>query len=148
MNSPARHLKAVADENGELDLQKLLDRVIIAERDAKTWAFRCRELERDDQARAEASKHWPQALELFEVWKTSCRHPNSDFSADRFWLIEPFLRRKAYGFEKCLMAIRGAAFDPWTSKRKNGSLYRHDGWDKIFGSADRFEDFCCRAPRA
>jgi hypothetical protein len=44
-------------------------------------------------------------------------------------------------------AIDGAAFDPYTTKRKNGSTKRHDDFTLIFRNADKMEEFANRAPK-
>jgi hypothetical protein len=67
-------------------------------------------------------------------------------------LIEPFLTNAKYGQEVeqrvalCRRAVAGAAFDPFVSRRRNGTEHRHDDWDLIFRSSDKFEQFCCKAP--
>jgi hypothetical protein len=62
-------------------------------------------------------------------------------------MVLPFLTRKKYGLKMCLRAIAGAKFDCWTKPRRNGTDYRHDGWDVIFSKPGTFEDFCNKAPR-
>ncbi len=92
-----------------------------------------------------------------------CNHPNSKWSPDRFWLIEPFLSSPRYAPDLeqrvvlCCRAIAGARHDAWTVTRRNGSVKRMDEWERIFGAPDRwrktsssagsFEEFCCKAPR-
>jgi hypothetical protein len=119
------------------------------ERDIRGWAHRYAILKREKDAEARAHKLWPEAIRLFEEWKARCNHPRSEWTPDRFWLVEPFLRKD--GYDMCLRAIKGAAFDPWTKRRRNGSFYRHDWWDDIFSSKPTarkiFENLCNAAPR-
>ncbi len=102
-------------------------------------------------------------MRLFDAWRLQCNHPNARWSPDRFWLIEGFLSDQRYHPELegrvvlCCRAIAGARFDPWTVKRRNGSVKRMDDWERIFGATDRwrkvspsagsFEEWCNRAPR-
>ena len=53
----------------------------------------------------------------------------------------------AHGVELCRRAVEGAAYDPFVTKRKNGSTKRHDDWGLIFRDDQKFEEFCNKAPR-
>jgi shikimate 5-dehydrogenase len=58
----------------------------------------------------------------------------------------PYLER--YGVAMCRKAIRGAAYEPFETTRKNGSKKRHDGWHLIFDrGADAFEEWCNKSPQ-
>lgn len=87
---------------------------------------------------------FPVAKRLFDFWKERCNHPRSDFTPERFKECLPHLRD--LGQEVCRRAVEGAAFDPYTTTRKNGSTHRHDGWELIFRSRAKVEDFANRAP--
>lgn len=133
------------------------------QRDVNGWAIRYRLLEEDKAVEAREHALWPVAKRLFDSWRFMCRHPNSKWSPDRFWLIETFLTQPRYAPDLhgrvvlCCRAIMGARYDPWTVKRRNGSVKRMDEWERIFGAPDRwrktsssagsFEEFCNRAPR-
>jgi hypothetical protein len=82
---------------------------------------------------------------VFEYWQATCRHPRATWNAERFFLVEPFVKK--HGVEMCKRAVDGAAFDPFVTTRRNGSTKRHDGFDLIFRSVDKFEEFANRAPR-
>lgn len=137
--------------------QPLEDQMAGLVRDNKGWAQRYAELKRDLDAEAEESTLWPAAVRVFNYWRETCNHARSVFTRDRFELIAPFLEK--YGNARrdpeqrlieaealCRRAIRGAAHDPFVTTRKNGSKKRHDGIDLIFRNADKFEEFCNRAP--
>lgn len=126
---------------------ELEDQVAGAERDLRGWRYRYRELERDKEAEAKESPHWPTALECFDYWQVECRHPRSEWSAERFYLALPFLRRRNHGREKVLMAIAGAAYDPFVYTLKNGRQQRSDGWEKILENVGTFERFVNKCPR-
>lgn len=148
------------DDNGQVcecprckRLDVLLDEkdLIIEElqKDIRRWAVRAGKLRRE--AEGDGWKHHPNyndALIAFKEWKRQCNHPRSAFTADRFWLIQPFLEIEQYGLKVILMAIKGAAYDPWTTKRKNGTIKVHDGWEQIFKNAGTIEEFACRVPTA
>jgi hypothetical protein len=142
-------LKLVVDEQGEVDpgslIQQLYDQVSGLETEVRAWRRRYAELARDREAEAEAHKLWPAAVELFGYWKQACRHPNSAWTADRFFEVQPCLAK--YGEAMCRKAIDGVAFDAYTVTRRNGSVKRFDSWDFVFKSAARLEECANRAPR-
>lgn len=116
-----------------------------AQAEIRGWRTRYGNLKRDKDREARQDARWPLAKEVFDYWRRRCAHPRAKFDADRFHLIAPFLDR--YGIELCQRAIDGAAYDPFTKRMKNGAVRRYDGLDLIFRNADKFEDFCNRAPR-
>lgn len=155
-----RHLKVVEQEprfvlvdaqTGERlaglveDPRDLADQLAGAQTEIKGWRTRYANLRRDKERDARGDPLWPTALAIFDYWREKCRHPKSQFDADRFYLIKPFLER--YGEELCLRAIDGAAYDPFTKPMKNGGVQRFDSIELIFRSAEKFESFCNRAPR-
>lgn len=89
---------------------------------------------------------------LFKAWRVRCNHPRSPWTEDRFWQIEPYLTGGRYGkcledrVRLCARAIAGAGFDAFEKKRRNGTVKRFDEFNRVFGAADQFEDFCNRAP--
>lgn len=111
------------------------------------WAHRYAELKRDKQAEAEQDPNWPVAVRVFLHWQQVCKHPNSEWTVERFEDVLPYLKGRKYGPEMCLRAIAGAAYDPFVSTRKNGSTHRHDSWELIFQSPGKFESFANRAPK-
>jgi hypothetical protein len=162
MPEPARYLHLVDTTTGEAHPLsecpgcKIKDDEIKGlQRDIRGWAARYAELERDREAEARASKHWPAAVEVFEAWRaatgayrrTKDGKRNTEWTSERFWLIEPYLRRKKYGYEMCLRGVAGIAFDHFKTTRRNGSLNHHDDWDLLFRGPDKFEGYCNRAPR-
>lgn len=152
MNDPARHLQSVSFDaaTGEVcpnceELQRQLDG---AERDVRGWRSRYALLKADKADQAKHHGLFPAAKQAFSHWQIVCEHKRSGFTADRFWLIEPFLEDKErYGLEMVLRAIDGAAFQSWVSERTNGTLKLHNDWDKIFEAATSMEERVNRAPR-
>lgn len=151
---------AVDPETGEVldpvhcdECRRKNDEIAGLERDVRGWAVRYAELKRDRDADAREHDMWPVGQQVFRQWRRDCRHPRSVWTADRFWLLEPFLTNPRYGkttedrTRLCLLAVAGAAFDAFTVQRKNGSSKRFDEWERIFESAGSFEEFCNRAPR-
>ena len=135
-----------------LDCRRHLDEISGLERDLRGWAVRYAQLKRDKDTDAREHPMWPVGERIFREWRSVCRHPRSPWTPDRFWMVEPFLTNAKYGVELeqrvalCRRAVAGAAFDPFVSHRRNGSEHRHNGWDLIFRSSDKFEEFCCKAP--
>jgi hypothetical protein len=128
------------------------DEIAGLERDVRGWAVRYAELKRDRDAEAREHPMWPVGERVFREWRQLCRHPRSPWTQDRFWQIEPFLTNPKYGKEEearvalCRRAVAGAAYDAYKTTRRNGSVKHHNDWDLIFRSADKFEEFCNRAP--
>ena len=146
----ARHLHILNPETGEITEQTCPycavkdDEIEGLQRDIRGWAARHAALKRDKEAEARAHKYWPVAVELFQHWQEVCNHPGCDWDADRFFLVEPFIRKN--GRDLCQRAIDGAAYDPFITTRKNGTKKRHDGWELIFRERGKFEEFANKAP--
>lgn len=150
MSAPA--LRLVNADTGELhDPEECLkcahleDVIKGLERDIRGWAARYAELNRDLSKQAREHPMYQDVQMLFGYWKRACRHPKSQFTADRFWLMQPFFDR--HGDALCRRAIDGAAFDCMTKQRRNGSWERFDSVELIFRDEGKFESFCNRAPR-
>ena len=153
-----RHLHAVPLAPGEVvpDCAGCIarqDEIDGLKREVSTLAGKLTKAKRDKEAEARRHEFWPYAVELFAYWKERCNHPRSDFGLDRFDAVLPFLKSKGYGkcvedrVRLCQRAIEGAAFDPYVTRRKNGSTKKHDDWMLIFRDRDKFEEFCNKAPR-
>jgi hypothetical protein len=108
---------------------------------------RITELEADKERAAEHHELWEPAKELYAHYQVVCDKRRSPWTADRFWLVLPFLKRRQHGPEKVRMAIDGAAYQSWCTERSNGTFEVHGTWDKIFESSDSLERYCNRAPR-
>ena len=148
MSAARGPLRLIDGGTGEIvsddHVQALRDQIAGLERDIRGWRARYADLKRDKTAEARAHKLWPEVVELFQHWQRVCHHPKSAFTADRFWLAMPFVER--HGVELVRRAIDGAAFDPYVTRRKNGTTKRHDDWGLIFRDQDKFENFANRAP--
>jgi hypothetical protein len=144
------NLRLVNTETGEVheggcpDCFERDDVINGLQRDIRGWTARYADLNREKDAEARAHKLWPEAKRLFAVWRERCNHPRARWTPDRFWECFPMLRDD--GGQMCELAIEGAAFDPFETTRKNGSVKRHDDWELIFRDRKHFEDFCNRAP--
>lgn len=125
--------------------QAMQDQLDGAEKEIAGWRTRYGNLKRDKEKEARQHELFPTAMEVFALWRKLCRHPKSSFSAERFEQVRPFLER--HGRELVERAIRGAAHEAYETRRKNGSIKRHDGWELIFRNDDKFEEFANRAPR-
>jgi hypothetical protein len=149
-------LRAVPDHNGEV-IEAVTPAVLEARivqvedenrehlRAIRSQSYRIGELTRDKQAEAEADPLWPIALRVFSYHGRMCNHEGAEWTLERWNAIRPFLRGRKYGLEKCLRAIAGARFDSWSTRRKNGTLFRFDTFDVIF-SQKHFEEFVAKAP--
>lgn len=91
----------------------------------------------------EGHELFPAAKRLHDYWRERCKHPRTEFEAEEFKQVRPRLAK--YGEQMVRRAIDGAAYDPWISKRKNGSALRHDSWEIIMRKG-KFEEFVNKAP--
>lgn len=159
----ARHLEPVTSEDEHLVVvdqrtgearplsffqQPLRDELDGAQQEIARLRVKNANLKRDTEARMHEHKLFSSALKAFEHWKIVCHHPNSDFTPDRFKLVQPFLKNtKRFGLPVVLRAIDGAAFQSWVSEYSNGSLKHHNGWKKIFEGIDSVEEHANRSPK-
>lgn len=117
-------------------------------------------LKRNREAEAKAHVLWPQAERCFVIWrKLTGRTGKTRFRADRFFLIEPFLRGgeaddlslepgpPANPFEECVAAVVGRAFNHFTDRRPNGTTKHFNEWERIFKNSGEFEDSQARRPK-
>lgn len=145
------NLRLVDASTGEIreceGCRHLADQVAGLERDIRGWRSRYAELKRDRDGEAREHPLWTKGRELYALWRDVCNHPRSKWTPDKFWLIEPHLSDEDFGEAFCRRAILGAGFDPFISKRRNGSTKRHDDWDLIFRNRPKAEEFANRAPR-
>lgn len=123
---------------------QLEDQLAGASRDIAAWRLRYADLKRDKERDAEQHVHHAAIKSLFEFWQAKTSHPRCKFNHQRFEVAEPIFRE--YGDALCRRAIEGAAYDPFITKRRNGSVKRHDGWELIFRDRAKFEEFANRAP--
>lgn len=150
---PERHLHLVDRDTGEIHgecprCQELEVQLEGEKVDKSSWRAKFYTLKRDKEKDAKQNPLWPTAVRLFALWKEVAGHPNSEFTWDRFEMVEPHLKRKPPkgGEELCVRAIVGQVFDPFITTRKNGTKKHHDGWHLCFGTRDKFEEACCKAP--
>jgi hypothetical protein len=146
------HIQVVDTRTGEMleehPLCKVLeDQIAGLQRDVRGWAARYAELKRDKSQAAKQHPLYPDAEIAFKHWQAACNHKRSQFTADRFWLVQPFLDNPKYGLKIVMQAIEGAAFDAYEVRRKNGSTKRFDEWERIFANTGSIEDYANRAPR-
>lgn len=121
-----------------------LDQIAGLERDLRAWRARYADAVRDREREAREHPVYPHMEAIFAYWRNATGHTRSKYTAERFWLALPFLEK--YGFERVLAAIDGAGFDPYITTRKNGTKKHHNGWELIFRSEDKFEEFERRVP--
>lgn len=153
MSEPAPVLRLINAETGELveehpgcpNCQRLEDQLDGAEREVRAWRARYADAMRDKEAEAKKHPLYSQAEKLFGEWKRLTGHTRSKWTPDRFEKARPFL--KSDGYDLCLLAIQGAAFDPYTKARSNGTIKRFDDWELVWRDRGKFEEFCNRASK-
>jgi hypothetical protein len=125
--------------------RQMEDQIDGLERDVRAWRARYADLARDVEKEAKRHPLYEKAEKLFGEWQHLTGHTRSKWSPDRFKVAQPFLKKD--GYDLCLLAIQGAAFDPFTKPRANGTMKRFDDWELVFRDRYKFEEFCNRAPK-
>lgn len=90
-----------------------------------------------------------EVISIFDEWRTECGHQRARLTNDRFDAVATLLEVKkpeAYPREAFSTAIAGAKFDPFVTRRKNGSEHKHDDLALICRDGKTFEEFIRRAP--
>lgn len=106
-------------------------------------------LARIEENRANYPRH-EEVQEIFAAWRSWCGHPRARLTNDRFDAIRALLevtKPRPYTREHFALAIAGAAYDPFVTRRKNGTSQRHDDAALIFRDGKTFEGFIKRAPK-
>ncbi len=150
--NPSTAALRVIDSNGEVSdyqgcphCRELQDQLDGAGKEIRGWRTRYAMLKRDKEGEARDSQLWPAAISLFKQWQTEANHPRSQWTAERFFLAEPFIRR--HGIELCGQAVKGHVFDPYVTTRKNGTIKRFDSWDLLWRDEAHFEEAVNRCPK-
>lgn len=173
MSAPARHLYAVDnyvhDENGELvpphrllaELEQARVDLKMAQRDVRAKNRRINELERDKVREREDYERRKDVERIWSYWNRRLGQ-NKALTADRFDAVRGMLdevrlvpaegkrravKEPAYSLEDFKSAIDGAWFDPFITKRRNGTKQRHDDLALICRDAKTFESFIAKAPK-
>lgn len=172
---PVRHLRVVDSDTGEVvtdadiaQLQARIDKLSgdlkAAEKDLRAKRRRITELERDKIRERLDYERRKDVERIATYWHRKCRGGNSrcnPMAPDRFDAVRGLLdqeriivdaetgkkrREQMYTLDQFKTAIDGAAFDPFITKRKNGSVQRHDDLELICRSSKHFEEFIAKAP--
>lgn len=98
----------------------------------------------DPSKRARDHAQWDRCARLFKLWQRATGHTRSRFTTDRFLTALPLLEE--YEDNVIERAIEGIAFDPFVTRRRNGTEQRHDDWNLLFKSAGKLEEFANRSP--
>ncbi len=123
----------------------LKDRIAGLEYTTRAQAGRIGKLTREDpEKKLREHEFWNRGHALFKVWQRATGHTRSRWTTSRFRACLPYLAE--YEDAMICRAIEGIAYDPFETPRANGTKQRHDGWDLLFKSTDRFEEWCNRAP--
>jgi hypothetical protein len=150
----ARHLRAV-DQHGEIadldvaglqhELEQTKAELELLQQDFLKKLAEIRRLKADKE-RERKSYVWRETVErIFDYWREACRHPNSKLTGDRFdavrWALD-----SGYTEAQIMLAIDGAAFDPFVTRQRNGRMKRHDDL-ALLNEGKRIEAWACKAPR-
>jgi hypothetical protein len=103
-------------------------------------------LETSDEEKARQHKRWDEAEAAFTWWALATGHEGVAFEAEEFGYVVPRLKEKSVGLIGVLQAIAGAAFDPGSRPRKNGTTEVYDDFELINRSKKHARSFRERAP--
>jgi hypothetical protein len=140
-----RHLRlAVNPETGESVPLSDDDCPLCKERDRELARQRTiiANLRRDKDAEARAHELWPKAVALFAEWKLATRKERSRWSADRFWLCQPYLASD--GFVIARWAVWGVAYEPMRRQLPSGLWETYQDFELCFKSRGNFERYAKR----
>lgn len=118
--------------------------VVQLEKDLRVAKAKVTRLERTAEEKARNHKLWDEAEALHGWWAIACDHPGATFDAEAFQQVLP--RLKNIGPVGVLHAIAGAACDPHTRPRANGTTERYDSWEIVNRSEEKARNFAERAP--
>lgn len=133
-----------------MEIERLELAIQDIERERRIQRARVAQLTAELEDKRAAYDRRDEVEDIFKEWAIVCGHPNARLTDDRFDAIRALLevkRPKPYPREAFNVAIAGAAYDPYVSRRKNGSQKRHDDISLVCRDGQHFEDFCKRAPR-
>lgn len=126
------------------EFQRLSDELVGAMETIRRQAAALGKARREQGDGLKEHAHWERAQRLFQVWKRETGHVRSKWTTERFKRAIPFLAE--YDDEIWVRAICGLAFDHYTTDRANGTKQKHDGWDVLLKSTDKFEEYANRSP--
>jgi ribosomal protein S15P/S13E len=168
--APLRRLTVVDKDSGEVvdpEVARLQERIAIleqnlrdAEKDLRTKRAQITKLRKDKvRERVEYARR-DDVDRIHSYWQRRLGHGKA-LTADRFDAVRGLLEEThievvdgkpvkvdTYELSDFKAAIDGAWFDPFTTKRKNGTLARHDDLALICRDGKTFEGFIARAPRS
>jgi hypothetical protein len=96
-------------------------------------------LRADKDAEAQAHQLWGKAIAVFTEWRIATGHMKSRWSADRFWLVMPYLRDDGMAF--CRSAVWGIAAHPNRKQVTPGYSETYDDFELVFrnrATAERY----------
>jgi hypothetical protein len=99
-------------------------------------------LRADRDAEAAAHELWGKAIAVFTEWRIATGHMKSRWSADRFWLVHPYLRDD--GMALCRAAVWGIAAHPNTRQVTKDYTEVYDDFELVFRNRATFERYACR----
>ena len=136
---------SVPNSDCERPYCKDLEAIIIQkEKEIRGLQLRLGNKQKKDEEDARDSTLWQEGVRLWNYYLIATGH-RGRFTYDRFETVEKFLAE--FGFELCMRAVDGIAFDPFRKKRLNGTMRTYDDWQNhTFKDRSTFEENCKRAP--
>ena len=140
--SEVRHLRIVDSETGEVHDE--CPSCLQYERDLRHLKAKLTRLQQDQERVAREHKLWAEAQTVHDWWKLATGHFGVTFTAEDFQQALP--RLKEVGPVGLLKAVAGAAYDPSTTRMKNGGLEAFCGWGPVCRITAKYRSFTERVP--
>lgn len=139
---PARHLRAVNVETGELVDSTDCPHCADARAEAEIWEQRVLTLERqvkrlteDKDAKTLRDRDYPAAVGLFEEWQRECAHPKSKLDIARTRLALTAVKLYKGEREKLSLVIQQGKHLAWVDE----TGHKHDSFGLLFRDAEQIE---------
>ena len=129
--------------NCEVQRQVFEEQIRGLEKDLRSYRRRLERAQADRDRDLWNSPLYPQAEALHELHRVTTGRNRKMDAKD---LTNIFGCIRAIGFWRCLYAVAGARYDPYTSVRRNSSVQVHDTLGLVIRSAEKAESFAAKAP--
>jgi hypothetical protein len=130
-------------------LEEARAQVEMLERDLRSKRKRISQLEGQAEEKARNHKLWDEIEAVFDWYRLATAHFDVKFEAEEFNQALPRWKQYGRGSNPCkpaLKAICGIAFNPSTTRGKNGRERRFDKWELLHRNQFSWTDFMDRVP--
>lgn len=102
-------------------------------------------LRSDKDAEARAHESWPILMKLHIYWQEKTGHLKARWVSDKFWQALPLWQE--FGTGNIAAGIAGIAYQPNSTRLRNGKIEVHDSWKLLFRDSTTLERYIKRRPK-